>query len=40
MDLPSLGHHGNSHLKMADLNSEAVASRIREWIGKAVTGGA
>jgi hypothetical protein len=40
MDLPSLGHHGNSHLMMADLNSEAVASRIREWIGKAVTGGA
>jgi pimeloyl-ACP methyl ester carboxylesterase len=40
MDLPSLGHHGNSHLMMADLNSEAVASRIREWIEKAITEGA
>jgi hypothetical protein len=37
MDLPSLGQHGNSHLMMADLNSEAVASLIREWIEKAIT---
>jgi pimeloyl-ACP methyl ester carboxylesterase len=37
MDLPSLGHHGNSHLMMADLNSEAVASLIQEWIEKAIT---
>lgn len=37
MDLPSLGHRGNSHLMMADLNSEAVASLIREWIEKAMT---
>jgi pimeloyl-ACP methyl ester carboxylesterase len=37
MDLPSFGHHGNSHLMMADLNSEAVASLIRVWIEKAIT---
>jgi pimeloyl-ACP methyl ester carboxylesterase len=34
MDLPSLGQHGNSHAMMADLNSEAVAALIREWIEK------
>jgi pimeloyl-ACP methyl ester carboxylesterase len=37
MDLPSLGHRGNSHLMMADLNSEAVAALIREWLEKAMT---
>lgn len=34
MDLPSLGQRGNSHVMMADLNSEAVSALIREWIEK------
>jgi pimeloyl-ACP methyl ester carboxylesterase len=34
LDLPSLGQHGNSHLMMADLNSELVSALVREWIGK------
>jgi pimeloyl-ACP methyl ester carboxylesterase len=37
MDLPSLGQHGNSHLIMADTNSDAVSSLIQEWIEKTLT---
>jgi pimeloyl-ACP methyl ester carboxylesterase len=37
MHLPSLGQHGNSHLMMADTNSDTVASLIQEWIEKTLT---
>jgi pimeloyl-ACP methyl ester carboxylesterase len=39
MDLPSFGQRGNSHVMMADLNSEAVSALIREWIDKTLTEG-
>lgn len=34
LDLPSVGVRGNSHLVMADTNSDMVSSLIREWIEK------
>jgi pimeloyl-ACP methyl ester carboxylesterase len=37
MHLPSLGQRGNSHLMMADTNSDTVASLIQEWIEKTLT---
>jgi hypothetical protein len=35
LDLPAVGLRGNSHLLMADTNSDTVAALIREWIEKA-----
>jgi pimeloyl-ACP methyl ester carboxylesterase len=32
LDLPTLGQRGNSHLPMADTNSDLVAALIGEWI--------
>jgi pimeloyl-ACP methyl ester carboxylesterase len=37
MGLPSLGQRGNSHLMMADANSDAVSALIHEWIEKTLT---
>jgi pimeloyl-ACP methyl ester carboxylesterase len=34
MHLPALGQPGNSHLMMADSNSDAVSSLVQEWIEK------
>ena len=32
LDLPAVGLRGNSHLPMADANSDTVAALLREWI--------
>jgi len=37
LDLPGVGLRGNSHLPMADINSDTVASLIREWIEKTLS---
>jgi hypothetical protein len=37
MDVPGLGQHGNSHLIMADINSDAVSSLNQEWIEQTLT---
>ncbi|HEY4023571.1 MAG TPA: hypothetical protein VGM75_33155, partial [Pseudonocardiaceae bacterium] len=34
LDLPAIGLLGNTHLPMADTNSDAVAALIREWIDR------
>lgn len=33
LDLPAIGVHGNSHNPMMDLNSDAVAARVLDWLG-------
>ena len=34
IDLPKLGHKGNSHMLMMDRNSDDVAKMIQEWMVK------
>jgi pimeloyl-ACP methyl ester carboxylesterase len=36
LDLPGVGLRGNSHLMMADNNSDQVSSLVREWMAKAL----
>jgi hypothetical protein len=34
MDLPSEGLRGNTHMPMMDINSDEIAARIQDWIGR------
>jgi len=34
LDLPKLGHRGNSHMLMMDRNSDAIAQLMQDWMNK------